>query len=612
MGKTYLNYNDCDLTEYVDIYHYNNPLLPERENRSVDIPSMNGLLYKGFKYKSRPIELGFDVKSKDDVQLKERLDIIAKAFDVNEPAKLYVEDTDKYFWAIPKNNIDKEKLCKGYAEIEVDLICYDPHMYSDEIKLFEGNSDNIVTIENSGSAEAYPSVNVAVNNEAHFIQITNYEGKTILLGDRPSIDNESVNPISYTLSDPCEDTTNWLPAGNVVDANRVVDGNVAISANGNYITGSNYGATDSTWHGPAVRRNLGKNMRDFELRATMIFKAKYASTNGSGYSKFTPGTYANNEWALMMRESSSLTSKVLQTIPYGTKIYLSKINSSGSWGYCTYNKISGWVKTEYLIKVSSKNIKGKSGVNLLATDTPSDNGKVENKMGRLELYGFDSNGQKLFKVVLRDSTFWYEYVDPEVWIGNTLILEDKKNCPSPKTKKKKDGDKTVMTAIESGKFGAWNSFYGEVLVRRETIKNKQYWALQLNKLVGGRVVQTLRTTMRLTNTNYPKGDLNNIVIWFGQHEDKPVPDEMGLTHLKVMELNSVSEKADIINFYPGDEVTIDCGNGEILLNGFDCIEKCDIGSEFFECPPGNSQFIVNSDDVEVYTSATIQERWRNS
>lgn len=607
MGKTYLSYNDYNLTEYVDIYYYNNPLLPERENRSIDIPCMNGLLYNGFKYKSRPIKLHFDVKAKDDTQLKERLEIIARAFDVSEPAKLYVDDANKYCWAVPKGSIDKEKICKGYTEIELEFICYDPHVYSDEIKLFESDSDNIVTIENNGSAETYPTVNIAINNEAHFVQVTNYEGKTILLGDRPNVDNESINPVSYTLSDPCENTTDWLPAGNVVDAGRVVDGNITVSANGNYITGSSYGSDmEATWHGPGVRRNLGKNMTDFELRATMIFKAKYGSTDGSGYAKFTPGTYANNEWALMMRSSDSLSAKVLQTIPYGTKIYLSKINSSGSWGYCTYNNISGWVKTEYLIKVSSSNVT--KSVETRVTD----NGKVENKMGRLELYGFDSNGQKLFKVVLRDSTFWYEYVDPEVWIGNELILEDKKNCPSPKTTTKKDGDKTVTSSIESGKFGDWNSFYGEVLVRRETINNKQYWALQLNKLVGGRVVRTLRTTMRLTNSKYPTGKLNNIVLWFGQHEDKPVPDEIGLTHLKVMELNSVSEEADVINFYPGDEITIECGSGDVLLNGFDCVEKCDIGSEFFECPSGNSQFIVNSDDEEVYASATIKERWRNS
>lgn len=604
-----LIFDGVNLEDYIVID--NKPLieeLPERINNSINIPSRHGEVYTGFKYGLKKITINFFIdarKNKDYVDIVRELKHVLS---VKDERKLYLPDElDKYYYAV-LDSFTCEEIFSCVGKGELVFVCFNPFAYSEGYKVCE-SKNNIISVKNDGTEKTYPTIQISFQNEAQFAQVTNWDGSAILLGNRPDIDNNVSNPVSTTISDSCESTAEWLNAGSVIDAGRVVDGSVTISSNGNYITGGNYGATDSTWHGPAVRRNLGKNMRDFELRATMIFKAKYGSTDGSGYSKFTVGIYANNEWALMLRERDSMSSKVLKTIPYGTKIYLSKINSSGSWGYCTYGGVSGWVKTEYLIKVSSKNIKGKSGINLLATDTPSDNGKVENKMGRFELYGFDSEGQKLFKVVLRDSTFWYDYVDPEVWIGNTLILEDKKNCPKPKTKKEKDGDKTVTTAIESGKFGNWNSFYGEVLVRRETIKNKQYWALQLNKLVGGRVVQTLRTTLRLTNSNYPKGDLNNIVIWFGQHEDKPVPDEMGLTHLKVMELNTVDEEDNIINFYPGDEVIIDCAENKVTLNGFDCMEKVDIGSEFFGCDPGYSQFVVNTDDAGAYTSAIIQEKW---
>lgn len=604
-----LIFDGINLEEYIVID--DKPLieeLPERVNNTINIPNRHGEVYTGFKYGLKKITIKFFIDARKNNDYTDILRRFKHIVSVKDERKLHLPDElDKYYYAVI-DSFTCEEIYSGVGQGELVFVCFDPFAYSEEYKVCE-SENNIITVENNGTEKTYPTIQISFQNEAQFAQVTNWNGSAVLLGNRPNIDNNLSNPVSTTISDPCESTAEWLNAGSVIDAGRVVDGSVAVSANGNYITGGNYGATDPTWHGPAVRRNLGKNMRDFELRATMIFKAKYASTDGSGYSKFTTGTYANNEWALMMRESASLSSKVLQTIPYGTKIYLSKINSSGSWGYCTYNKISGWVKTEYLIKVSSSNVTGKSGVNSLATDTPSDNGKLENKMGRFELYGFDSEGQKLFKVVLRDSTFWYDYVDPEVWIGNTLILEDKKNCPKPKTKKKKDGNETKTVTVESGSFGAWNSFYGEVLVRRETIKNKQYWALQLNKLVGGRVVQTLRTTMRLTNTNYPKGDLNNIVIWFGQHEDKPVPDEMGLTHLKVMELNTVDEEDNIINFYPGDEVIIDCAENKVTLNGFNCMDKVDIGSEFFGCEPGSSQFAVSTDDEGAYASAIIQEKW---
>ena len=103
------------------------------------------------------------------------------------------------------------------------------------------------------------------------------------------------------------------------------------------------------------------------------------------------------------------------------------------------------------------------------------------------------------------------------------------------------------------------------------------------------------------------------MLFMGQHKDIAVVDEIGLTDLKVRKLNQTDNiTVDYINFRAGDEVEIDCGSGDVLLNGFDCIDKVDIGSQFFSSPSGTSQFVVNSDDEEIYTSAIIQERWRNS
>lgn len=603
MAKTYLNYNGYDLTEYIDVYLYNNPLLPERENISIDISSMNGLMYQCFKYKSRPIELGFDVKAKDDIQLKERLDIIAKAFDVDEPAKLYVENADKYFWAIPKNSIDKNKLCKGYTEIEIDLICYDPHMYSDEIKLFEGDSNNLITIENNGSAETYPSINVAFQNDAHFLQVTNAEGKVILLGDRVDADSESFDPNPLVLDDWCEETTNWLNAGNVVDANMQVDGSVTISDDGNYICPSNFGTAVEgiSWHGPAVRRNIGQNLTDFEVVARLKHISNGANSN-NGSSNTTNGNYkTTSKSALNIRSGRGTGYKVIGSIPKSTTVNITDI--SKGWGKVTYKGKTGYVSMSYLTKVTSKS----------TSKATTREVKNENKMGRLELYLFDSNGQKLAKFVLRDSEYYFEYTTPEVWIGSNKVLSDGKKTPTPKTTTKKENDKTVTQKVVSGSYGDWNDYFGEFKIRRETKNGKQYWYCEITKIVNGKVVKTIKTSSTLNSSSYPKGNLNHVVLFMGQHKDIAVVDEIGLTDLKVRKLNQTDNiTVDYINFRAGDEVEIDCGSGDVLLNGFDCIDKVDIGSQFFSSPSGTSQFVVNSDDEEIYTSAIIQERWRNS
>ena len=60
--------------------------------------------------------------------------------------------------------------------------------------------------------------------------------------------------------------------------------------------------------------------------------------------------------------------------------------------------------------------------------------------------------QILFKFVIRDSEYYYEYTQPEIYIGESLVLSDGKATPTPV--------KNNGTEIDSGRFGDWNDFNG--------------------------------------------------------------------------------------------------------------------------------------------------------
>ena len=78
---------------------------------------------------------------------------------------------------------------------------------------------------------------------------------------------------------------------------------------------------------------------------------------------------------------------------------------------------------------------------------------------------------KLFKCVMRDSSKYYEYSQPEIWIGNELVLHDNKNTPDAKTRKEVDKQgKTITKKLNSGKFGQWNEFNGWFTVKRTSDK----------------------------------------------------------------------------------------------------------------------------------------------
>lgn len=599
----YVEFNNVVLSDFIKVSKFETSLGSGRKNYSKDIPYMDGEIYQGYKKETKTITLEFDINVKTDDEFERYVDYLASVLEVEEPSKLVIDRTDRYYMAVYDGKVDKTKILKGRGGFKLTFKCFDPYSYSSEYKLFESNSDNVFTIENKGNKKAYPTVNVAFNNEAHFVQVTNWDGKTVLVGNRPSADNTSSKPSNVVVSDTCEATANWLPSGNVVDADRVVEGSITVSDNGMYITSGNFGnSTEAKWHGPAVRRNLGENVKDFEIKATMIMKSKFGGQEDSNSGNTTTGNYKVTASALNLRSGRGTSYKVLTSIPKNTAISVTDIQKG--WGKTTYKGHTGYVSTSYLTKLV-KNVKmNNRSINALSEN----HDKEENKMARCELYGFDNSGAKLFKFVIRDSDYWYEYIEPEAWIGNDLILEDGKKVPKPKTTTEKDGDKTVTKNIESGKFGDWNNFYGDFIIRRETTGLKQYWSVEVNKIQGGKVVKSLKSS-KITNSKYPVGSLNHVVLWFGQHLDRPVPEEIGLTHLKVSRLNEVPVEADVINFAPGDELEIDCMEDNILLNGFEYMEKVDIGSEFFGCDAGISQFVVRSDDKDIYTSATIQERY---
>lgn len=517
-----LIFNDVNLEDYIIVDDkVQVDVIAERSNVFLEIPSRNGDIYTGHRYGQRKITIPFFIKAISTVNYLNIVKTLNTILNTDVPCKIYLpNELDKYYYAI-LDSFECEELYIGVGKGEIVFTCSDPYKYSDELKLLTPDNSNIFTVNNGGSEKTYPTINIKFSKDAHFAQIMNWDGESILVGDRPSVEVGSSKPSNTILTDVCESTADWLSAGNVVDEDRIVDGNLGVSRNGEYIMCSNFGNyPEGKWHGAAGRRNIGENITDFELKATMIFKPKFGG----------------------------------------------KSRSTG-------------------------------------------NTEVENIFGRAEMYGFDINGQKLFKFVLRDSTYWYDYVEPEIFIGNQLVLDDGKNCPSPKKKSVKEDGKTVSKNIESGAYGDWNNFYGEFYIKRETINNKQYWTAKIDKISGGKVVRTMKTKSRINNSKYPKGDLNHVVIWFGQHKDLPVPEEMGLTWLRIYKLNDVPEGNNVLCFEEGDELEINCSKNEILLNGFNCIDRVDIGSRFFGCDTGESQFVCKTDDENAVVTATIRERW---
>ena len=377
--------------------------------------------------------------------------------------------------------------------------------------------------------------------------------------------------------------------------------------------GTNYKQVGSIPKGKVVsvtdiQKNWGKVTYNGK---TGYISMKYTKKYVAPTTTSTTSTYQAT-CSVNVRASASNKGKIIMVAKKGQQATVSSTTKDG-WHKVTYNGKTGYSYKTYWKKVSSaKSIEEVQNV-LSDSEVSRQINRAtyaENKVGRIEVYGFDQNGTKLFKCVVRDSESYYEYTEPEAYIGNSLVLQDGKSTPAPKTVTKKDDNgKNVTTKIESGRFGDWNEFYGKFTVKRTTnSKKQQVWNIQVDKLVDGKVKKTLKTKS-LVNSNYPTGALNHIVVWFGQYKAQPVVDVMSLNHVTVKNLKTVSANENTPIFKQGDELLIDCEEQMVYLNDRRFMDYVDIGSEFFGSPSGDSEFICASDDKNMDVYATFTEKW---
>ena len=673
-------YGGVDLGQYLELRDIRRNILPTRENYSVDIPSMTGNIYNGFKYGERVIEVDFLVKSLTSYQYVQMLRDIATIIDVDAPCRLYLMDEpNKYYYAVIEGDTNVSEIARGVGEGTLTFVCYNPIAYSDEEKIFTGT--NSVVCSNEGTTLAYPIIDINFSKTATFAQVSNTEtGAAVLVGEWPNVNQPSAPAKGNVISDPCTTLTDWLAVGNVLDADRKIDGNFTINSGGYAITPSSFGShvEGDKWRGPARRRNLGRNIRDFEVVAEFEFDSK-----GKNYSNATntPATSGNtNKYRttanLNIRTGRGTNYKILTTMPKGTEVAVTEI--SGGWGKVSYKGHTGYSSMNYLSLVQSTTPSGSqtnyqvdtgsgkglilrssrstsskvllsipNGTSLMISDISNGWGKTsykgktgyvymqyvkpktvaqnylmdnpqislfnteetaDDKLGLIELYGFDASGNKLFKFQLTDANHYYEYTHPAIQIGNTTVLKDTDSVPKPRTEKIKDdkGNEETVNA-NSGKFGKWNEFSGQIKIRRETVNNKQQWTCRVDKIKGGKVVASLSTNS-LVNSNYPTGELNNLVLFIGQYGDSPT-SAMTLTHLSVEQLNEVPAIVIPQIFRAGDKLTIDCQQNLVLLNDIPFMEHTDIGSNFFPLDAGDTELKIFTDDSGVYTSVSITERW---
>lgn len=613
-----VNYNGANLSDYCKVLNVERTLLPSRTNLSKSIPTMNGSYYTGFHYGERIIKLEILINETNVAKMQEKIRKIKEILNTSNPSKLIISDEpDKYVYAVLDGDTDFNKIGKTAGSTTINFICHNPIIYSDKWNTFTPGNKGIITVENNGTIQANPLIDVIFRKKACFFQATNRKGETVLIGSPKEIGKATTAISDIIVEDNCTDASTFTTlTPSLLDTGRVVNGgSFGVGFNGNGIVTLNYGSGSDSWHGSAFRKSLGSNVDEFEVTVDVVF-----SSQGKNYEPPTPvptppeappetgntclGTYKVVNCGGLWINGTPDTSQPLYAMSPGTLIYPTEIR--GNWAKHTHsnkwNTFTGWSSLKYLQKISDN---GKS----LAREAREEE-FAENELGLLEVYGFDNSGAKLFKAEISDASEWFEYTNPKMYIGTTKVLEDNQLNNTVRTETDSEGN---VTNLASGAVGRWNDLTGKIVIRREkNAKGEYLWNFTVNKYNNGALVETLETKNSLVASNYPKGSLNYLGFFIGGYGDNKVCDVMAITNVKVKKLNVLTDAVvnnNLTLFEPNDQLQVDFASGEVLLNGVAIPTQIDIGSNFFELPTGESQFAVRSDDDTIIACCGVREKF---
>ena len=458
----YIKYNGVDLTEIINVKEVEIPSLPSMSHSSIDIFERNGSVYNGMNYGPRDINIKFIIKATNAEEYEQFIDDTKRAFYTKDEAQLFCGDEENYIWCVPIDDLVITELGNNCAEGEVSLVAYDPYWYNTIQNATNNEGSKQFTVTNNGDVETYPIINLGFTKDTTFTQITNQEsGDTILLGGIPTVEGTTIKANTKILDDNMESTTGWSSSTAPIDSGRSTGGTISVTSVGTGLMCGDFGSTSSgsQWHGACYKKSLEQSLTDFKVKIRMHHNSTGHSgdpfhpyqNNAETPTSGTKSTYykVTASVGLRLRASASTSSKILCTMPYGTKL---TGTVTKNWLKTTYNGKTGYCYTTYLKKMTSDNTVTASQCNYVTVKSTairaSASKKATNKKTipsgkcirvitstKYPTTGKDNVKGKFFKLAKA-----YEGVTGYVWIDNlvkaneyTVDYEDKPDTSDDKT-----------------------------------------------------------------------------------------------------------------------------------------------------------------------------------
>lgn len=232
----------------------------------VTAPGMAGAYLSRTETQIREIVVPVIINAENIEDLQKIKEDMAEWLVHDEPKELIFKDEpDRVYYAVVDGELELDEIFST-GRGEITFICPDPYKYGPE-KVVEPTSDEFI-IENDGTAEAKPIIELTATEKATFAMVSNGIEEYNIIGTPSDDDVVVVDEKTSVLYENGSTIDEWQTATlEMLDTYHIDAIGGQMTTDGAGIRADGYG-TGQKLHGPAVFKELNNPIQDFELVTT--------------------------------------------------------------------------------------------------------------------------------------------------------------------------------------------------------------------------------------------------------------------------------------------------------------------------------------------------------
>ncbi|MBU5266303.1 distal tail protein Dit [Virgibacillus proomii] len=194
-----------------------------------------------------------------------------------------------------------------------------------------------------------------------------------------------------------------------------------------------------------------------------------------------------------------------------------------------------------------------------------------NQTGRIEIYLFDENMTELGKVAINDNSIWVLRRLAEGRIGPYV-----------------GNFQNYIISSRNYQY-EWDNFPAFLRMKRQD-KTYEFYVARVDG--SGKHLWSLKKSYTVSDSKY-LGKLKYVQIHIGKFGDTASPHTSRIDWLRAYVIEDTTKNQTPYIARPGDLITLDNFNKELLINGEDAKNLKDFGGSFFNLHKGENQLIVH-------------------